>query len=106
MNKKLSVMTILGTRPEIIRLSRIISALDKNTNHTLVHTAQNYAYELNKVFFDDLTMKKAILVVNKSDLGIDAISDEITNHNPIFVSVKQEKNWDGNMSPLKFQKLY
>ena len=45
-------------------------------------------------FFDDLTMKKAILVVNKSDLGIDAISDEITNHNPIFVSVKQEKNLD------------
>ncbi len=39
-------------------------------------------------------MKKAILVVNKSDLGIDAISDEITNHNPIFVSVKQEKNLD------------
>ncbi len=45
-------------------------------------------------FFDDLTMKKAILVVNKSDLGIDAISDEIINHNPIFVSVKQEKNLD------------
>ena len=45
-------------------------------------------------FFDDLTMKKAILVVNKSDLGIDAISDEIANHNPIFVSVKQEKNLD------------
>ena len=57
MNKKLSVMTILGTRPEIIRLSRIISALDKNTDHTLVHTGQNYDYELNKVFFDDLKIK-------------------------------------------------
>ena len=57
MNKKLSVMTLLGTRPEIIRLSRIISALDKNTDHTLVHTGQNYDYELNKVFFDDLKIR-------------------------------------------------
>ena len=45
-------------------------------------------------FFDDVTMKKAILVVNKSDLGIDTISNEITNHNPIFVSVKKDKNLD------------
>ena len=44
------VMTILGTRPEIIRLSRIIPKLDKNFDHTLVHTGQNYDYSLNKVF--------------------------------------------------------
>ena len=57
MSKKLTVMTILGTRPEIIRLSRIIFALDKNTNHIIVHTGQNYDYELNKVFFDDLRIR-------------------------------------------------
>ena len=57
MTKKLSVMTILGTRPEIIRLSRIIYELDKNMHHILVHTGQNYDYELNKVFFDELGIR-------------------------------------------------
>ena len=52
------VMTILGTRPEIIRLSRIIPKLDKNFDHTLVHTGQNYDYSLNKVFFDDLGLRE------------------------------------------------
>ena len=47
---KLSVMTVIGTRPEIIRLSRIIPKLDKYTHHTLVHTGQNYDYELNDIF--------------------------------------------------------
>ena len=47
---KLNVITVVGTRPEIIRLSRIISKLDKFTNHTLVHTGQNYDYELNQIF--------------------------------------------------------
>ena len=56
--KKLKVMTILGTRPEIIRLSRIIPKLDKFTNHKLVHTGQNYDYELNEIFFDDLELRK------------------------------------------------
>ena len=51
------VMTILGTRPEIIRLSRIIPKLDKNFDHTLVHTGQNYDYSLNKVF-DDLGLRE------------------------------------------------
>jgi UDP-N-acetyl-L-fucosamine synthase len=56
--KKLRVMTILGTRPEIIRLSRVISALDREFDHTLVHTGQNYDYELNQVFFEDLQLRK------------------------------------------------
>ena len=47
---KLKVMTIVGTRPEIIRLSRVIAKLDIFTNHTLVHTGQNYDYELNEIF--------------------------------------------------------
>lgn len=55
---KLKVMTILGTRPEIIRLSRVIAKLDQFTDHCLVHTGQNYDYELNEVFFKDLHMRK------------------------------------------------
>jgi len=53
----LKVMTILGTRPEIIRLSRVIAALDRYTDHIVVHTGQNYDYELNQVFFDDLELR-------------------------------------------------
>jgi UDP-N-acetylglucosamine 2-epimerase len=52
------IMTVLGTRPEIIRLSRVISALDRHSEHVLVHTGQNYDYELNQVFFDDLGLRK------------------------------------------------
>jgi len=52
------VLTIVGTRPEIIKLSRVIAALDKHTEHVLVHTGQNYDYELNEVFFKDLEIRK------------------------------------------------
>ncbi|SPY79333.1 non-hydrolyzing UDP-N-acetylglucosamine 2-epimerase [Providencia rustigianii] len=55
--KKLKVATIVGTRPEIIRLSRIISKLDKYCDHTLIHTGQNYDYELNQIFFEDLGIR-------------------------------------------------
>jgi UDP-N-acetylglucosamine 2-epimerase len=54
---RLKVMTILGTRPEIIRLSRVMAALDRFTDHVVVHTGQNYDYELNQVFFDDLELR-------------------------------------------------
>lgn len=54
----LKVMTIVGTRPELIKMSRVIHAFDKNTNHILVHTGQNYDYELNQIFFDDLNIRK------------------------------------------------
>lgn len=56
--KKLKVMTVLGTRPEIIRLSRVLMQLDAHCEHVLVHTGQNYDYELNQVFFDDLGIRK------------------------------------------------
>lgn len=56
--KKLKVMTIVGTRPEIIRLSRVLEQLDRHCDHVLVHTGQNYDYELNQVFFDDLGIRK------------------------------------------------
>jgi UDP-N-acetyl-L-fucosamine synthase len=55
---KLKVMTIVGTRPELIRLSRVIAKLDEHTHHILVHTGQNYDYELNQIFFDDLQIRK------------------------------------------------
>ncbi|MCC5629683.1 UDP-N-acetylglucosamine 2-epimerase (non-hydrolyzing) [Nostoc sphaeroides CHAB 2801] len=54
----LKVMTIVGTRPELIKMSRVIAELDKYTQHILVHTGQNYDYELNQVFFDDLEIRK------------------------------------------------
>lgn len=56
--KRLKVMTILGTRPEIIRLSRVIARLDDYTDHVIVHTGQNWDYELNEVFFEDLGVRK------------------------------------------------
>ena len=55
---KLKVMTVIGTRPEIIRLSRVLARLDEYCEHVLVHTGQNYDYELNQVFFDDLGIRK------------------------------------------------
>jgi UDP-N-acetylglucosamine 2-epimerase len=56
--KKLKIVTVLGTRPEIIRLSCVIKKLDKHCEHILVHTGQNYDYELNEIFFEDLGIRK------------------------------------------------
>lgn len=56
--KKLKVVTVVGTRPEIIRLSRVMAALDRHCEHILVHTGQNYDYELNEIFFQDLGIRK------------------------------------------------
>ena len=60
----LKVMTIVGTRPEIIKMCRVIDAFDRNTKHILVHTGQNYDYELNQVFFDDLRIRKPDYFLN------------------------------------------
>jgi len=56
--KKMKVMTVVGTRPEIIRLSRVMAKLDEHCEHVIVHTGQNYDYELNQIFFDDLGIRK------------------------------------------------
>lgn len=56
--KKLKVVTIVGTRPELIRLSRVMAALDRHCDHVIVHTGQNYDYELNGVFFEELGIRK------------------------------------------------
>jgi len=67
----MKVMTILGTRPEIIRLSRVMAALDQVVDHKIVHTGQNYDYELNDVFFEELGVRRPdhFLNVNTSSLG-------------------------------------
>ncbi len=76
--KKLKVLTIIGTRPEIIRLSRVMALLDQHVNQIIVHTGQNYDYELNQVFFDDLELRKPnhFLNVDTSSLGA-AVGDII-----------------------------
>ena len=64
--KKLKVVTVVGTRPEIIRLSRVICALDDSASidHVLIHTGQNYDYELNEVFFENLGIRKPNYFLN------------------------------------------
>ena len=62
--KKMRVITVVGTRPEIIRLSRTISNLDDFCEHILVHTGQNYDYELNEIFFKDLGVRKPDYFLN------------------------------------------
>jgi len=64
--KKLKIMSVVGTRPEIIRLSRVLAALDVHCDHVLVHTGQNYDYELNQVFFDDLSVRKPDFFLNSA----------------------------------------
>lgn len=71
MPKKMKVLTVVGTRPEIIRLSATIKLLDRQTDHILVHTGQNYDYELNEIFFEDLGLRKPdhFLEADTSSLG-------------------------------------
>lgn len=64
----MKVMTIVGTRPELIKMSRVIAEFDRHTKHILVHTGQNYDYELNQIFFDDLGIRKP-------DYFLDAVGD-------------------------------
>jgi len=87
--KSLKVMTIIGTRPEIIRLSRVISMLDKYVNHIVVHTGQNYDYELNEIFFDEMGIRKPdyFLNVDTSSLG-SAVGDIIKKSEEIMLKEK------------------
>jgi len=63
----MKVLTVVGTRPEIIRLSRVLARLDEHCDHVLVHTGQNYDYELNQVFFDDLGVRKPDYFLNSAE---------------------------------------
>jgi len=84
-------MTIVGTRPEVIRLSRVISLLDKQLHHTLVHTGQNYDYELNEIFFNDLGLRKPdhFLEVDTSSLGA-AVGDIFRKSEEVLKKVKPD----------------
>jgi UDP-N-acetylglucosamine 2-epimerase (non-hydrolysing) len=88
---KLKVLTVVGTRPEIIRLSRVISKLDTSDSihHILVHTGQNYDYELNQIFFDDLEIRKPdhFLNVDTTSLG-KAVGDIIKKSEDILIREK------------------
>ena len=64
--KKLKIVSVVGTRPEIIRLSRVLAILDDHCEHILVHTGQNYDYELNQIFFDDLGIRKPNYFLNSA----------------------------------------
>ena len=87
----LKVMTIVGTRPEIIRLSRIIAKLDKFTDHILVHTGQNYDYELNEIFFDDLELRKPDYFLNASDSSpIKTIGKILISIDELIETIKPE----------------
>jgi len=87
----LKVLTIVGTRPEIIRLSATIKLLDKYTNHVLVHTGQNYDYELNEIFFEDLGLRKPdhFMGINTSTLG-SAIGDIFRKSEEILLKEKPD----------------
>lgn len=87
MIKKLKVMTIVGTRPEIIRLSRVLSKLDQADpiEHILVHTGQNYDYELNQIFFDDLELRKPDYFLNAAGkTATETIGQILINIDPIL----------------------
>lgn len=87
--KKLKIMTIVGTRPELIKLSRVIAELDKTSNHILVHTGQNYDDELNKVFFDDLEIRQPDYYLNAAgDSAVETVSQVISKVDPVIIDEK------------------
>lgn len=89
--KKMKVMTIVGTRPEIIRLSRVISCLDRHVDHILVHTGQNYDYELNEIFFNDLEMRKPDYFLNAAGANAaETIGQLISKVDPVLAQENPE----------------
>ena len=88
---RIKVVTVIGTRPEIIRLSRTMALLDEHVNHVIVHTGQNYDYELNEVFFKDLELRKPdhFLNVDTSSLGA-AVGDIIKKSEEVLKNEKPD----------------
>lgn len=111
--KKLKVMTVVGTRPEIIRLSRVMAKLDRYVEHVLVHTGQNYDYELNEIFFRDLAVRKPDHFLNaagrngaetigKTIIAVDAVLDTVQ---PDAVLVLGDTNSCLAVIPAKRRKI-
>ena len=85
------VMTLVGTRPELIKMSRVIAELDEQVEHVLVHSGQNYDYELNQVFFDDLGIKKPDIFLNISrNSAAQAIAEVISAADEVFEQHKPD----------------
>jgi UDP-N-acetylglucosamine 2-epimerase (non-hydrolysing) len=76
-DSKLKVLTVVGTRPEIIRLSRVMSLLDEHVNHIIAHTGQNYDYELNEIFYKDLDLRKPDFFLNVDVSSLEASVGDI-----------------------------
>ena len=93
MNQRLNVMTVVGTRPEIIRLSRVMSALDNSLaiEHIIVHTGQNYDYELNQIFFEDLQIRKPDYFLNAAGItATETIGKILINIDPLLEELKPD----------------
>ena len=93
MTNRLKVMTVVGTRPEIIRLSRVMCALDnsKAIEHIIVHTGQNYDYELNQIFFDDLEIRKPDYFLNAAgESATETIGKILINIDPLLEEIKPD----------------
>ncbi|WP_236170006.1 non-hydrolyzing UDP-N-acetylglucosamine 2-epimerase [Pseudomonas parasichuanensis] len=89
--KKLKVVSVVGTRPEIIRLSRVLAKLDEHCDHVLVHTGQNYDYELNEIFFQDLGMRKPDHFLNAAGAsGAETIGNVIIAVDRVLSEVNPE----------------
>jgi UDP-N-acetylglucosamine 2-epimerase (non-hydrolysing) len=87
----MKVLTVVGTRPEIIRLSRVMTALDRYVEHVVVHTGQNYDYELNQVFFDDLGLRKPDYFLDAAGKnGAETVGNVINKTDAVLEAVKPD----------------
>lgn len=111
--KKLKVLTVVGTRPEIIRLSRVLAKLDEYCDHVLVHTGQNYDYELNQIFFDDLGIRKPDYFLSAAGASgaetignvIIAVDRVLAQENPDAMLVLGDTNSCMSVIPAKRRKI-
>ena len=111
--KKMKVMTVVGTRPEIIRLSRVIAKLDVHTQHVLVHTGQNYDYELNEIFFKDLEIRRPDHILNAAGASgaetigkvIIAVDAVLAQENPDAMLVLGDTNSCMAVLPAKRRRI-
>jgi len=88
---KIKVMTVVGTRPEIIRLSRVLSVLDEVTDHVVVHTGQNYDYELNEIFFEELGLRRpGIFLEAAGESAAETIGNVIAKSDAVFREQKPD----------------
>ena len=111
--KKMKVATVVGTRPEIIRLSRVMAKLDEHCEHVLIHTGQNYDYELNQIFFDDLDIRKPDHFLNAAGASgaetigkvIIAVDGVLAAENPDAMLVLGDTNSCMAVIPAKRRKI-